>query len=202
MILMVFPLVAGDLCEDILTPGKECTMFTPAINCTTYNYSIFNETDYITNGSLNLVGQDIYSAEMNLSEGSYLWRLCERSTREIIVRGDDEMAGVAITMFILAISAALFIIPFSFRLHPSEFLNMVFKRSMIALGFYFMTLNSAMMATIADYAGLELTGEMFAYMFIFGWAGYVAILILVIKTLFDIISYWKLKRHTSKYGED
>ena len=194
LVFAVLPIVAGRLCEDTLTPGRTCTMFTPSINCTIYNYSIFNETGFVTNGSLTFIGMDIYSAQMNLSTGSYLWRLCDRSTREIYVRGEDNMGTFSITFFIMTITAALFILPFYVkRFHTEDWIDTLIRRAILCVAIYLMVMNSAIMATIADFTGINLTNEMLRFMWLFGQAGYVALIILVITTLFDVLT---LKRQS------
>ena len=60
---------------------------------------------------------------------------------------------------------------------------------------------TGIMATIVQNAGLNLTSEIFTYMFILGWAGYAAMVYLVIKTLFDTLDLWK-KMQNEKRGFD
>jgi len=55
-----------------------------------------------------------------------------------------------------------------------------------------------MMATIADYGQLGLTEELFTYLFIIGWAMYLAMFYLVIKTLFDTLKLWKIKKQKKR----
>ena len=105
------------------------------------------------------------------------------------------MASLAITIFIMAIAGTLFMLPFKVgQFSRNEYVNLVARRSCFVLGFYFMTLNAAIMATIADFASIPVTTEMFMYMTIFGWAGYVAMLTLAFKTAVDIIQIKKARK--------
>ena len=109
LVLCSVPLVSAGICEDILTPGEECTMLTPAISgCTVYNYSIINETANVTKGNLSEVWGGVYSFTFNLSQGDYLVKLCDGSTREIIVGGEDSNMWLAIIVC-MGIMTALFL---------------------------------------------------------------------------------------------
>ncbi len=197
MKVLLYPIIAllfiapalGAICEQILSPGQVCTMLTPSVTgCDTYNFSVYNETAFVTNGNLTLLGEDIYFAEMNLSEGDYLWRLCDRSTREIIVRGEDNMGSVAIGLFVLAVPLWLFLLPFIVkRFHPSEYADLIIRRGVWIIAFFFMTLASGIMMQIADFIGLDVVDSLFTYGIVFGWAGYISMVALLFKTVVDII---------------
>jgi hypothetical protein len=188
----VIPLAtAAAICEEKLTPNQNCEMLTPSLTCTAYTFSIFNETSTVLRDSaLTLVNGTIYKFNFNESEGSYIVQLCDNSTREIIVEGEDEMAGLAITIFVLLTVAALAALPFIVTFAKNKITNLIMKRCCWLLAIYLMMLNSAMMSTIADNAGIGLTDELFRYMWLFGVAGYIFMGYLVIKTIFDIIELY------------
>lgn len=197
--LFLVPLVSGTLCEERLTPGKNCTMFTPIISCTQYNYSIYNLSEIVTSQNLTNVSDSIFSLDINLSQGNYVVALCEGSTRELIVEGKDEMASVAITLFILAVTLTLFALPFfKDRFTKNEFTNIIFKRGIWTISIYLMMLNSSMMATIAEFAGLNLTREMFRYMWLFGTAGWILMGYMTFMMLLDLTKLWKLKKQEKR----
>lgn len=214
MVILAVQVSYGTICEDILTPGKECTMLTPTINCTTFNYTIYNETQNVSQGPLILLQDTIYKFEMNLSEGDYIVRLCDESTREIIVKGEDVMAGLAIVIFILSINFALFLFPFfktdfvgeeqadSSSKYTKKVVNIIIRRACWAIAAYFMTLNSAIVATIAENAGLTLTNEMFRYMWIFGTAGWVLLVWLFFSTLVNMLKLWQKNFEMKRMGND
>jgi len=108
MILLSMSLVSAmNLCLKEQPSYQNCTMFTPALNCTTYTYQVINITgEAIENGTLSLLYNDIYSFNFTKPVGDYIVRLCDGTTREIsITEGDD---GV--------IPAALIILPMLFGL--------------------------------------------------------------------------------------
>ncbi len=193
---------AATSCEDRLVPGRNCTMFTPSIVCSNYTYDILNETGVVLDdANLTLVNESVYRFSFNQQVGSYLVRLCDDSTREIIVEGEDDMASLAITLFILVCAGFLFAVPwFPGELAKNKFADLIMKRCCWILAIYLMMLNSAIMATIADFAGLNLTNEMFRYMWLFGMAGYLLMGYTVLKTFFDIIEMWKASAAEKRMG--
>lgn len=111
----MIPLATAKICEDKLTPNKNCQMLTPSLTCTAYTFNIFNETSTVLKDStLTLVNGTIYKFNFNESKGSYIVQLCDNSTREIIVEGEDEMPVLAIVIgeiiFILCFLAIAFIL--------------------------------------------------------------------------------------------
>lgn len=193
--VVLTPLAYGTICEDILRPNRACNMVTPPLNCTgNYNFTVYNETNSILNGTLTHLEDQLYYFEFNQSEGDYLVVLCDNSYREIRVVGEDEMGSLAITFFILAVTGALFALPFITRFHSNDFVNIILRRSCWLIAVYLMMLNSAIMATIANFAGLDLTNEMFRYMWLFGTAGWLLMIYIAFKTVLDIFEMNKNRK--------
>lgn len=202
MLMLMLP-TAFALCRDNEPPNVQCRMATPEIVCATYNYSIINESgNAFENGTLTPLQGNIYYFNFTQPIGDYVIRICDGSTREITVGVDTEMSSIAITLFILIISIALYITPFIKKTFvKSEMGNLIIKRGFFIIATYLMTLNSAIMATIANLAGIPITEEMFMYMFLFGWAGYGLMVFLVVKTLLDIVEGYKQKQKEIRIGE-
>lgn len=97
--------VEEDICEETLEVGKNCTMLTPSINyCETYNYTIYNQSDFIRGNNLTLLNDSIYYLLFNETVGDYIVKLCDGSTREIIVEMEDNtMMSIAIVLSIFGI---------------------------------------------------------------------------------------------------
>ena len=110
------------------------------------------------------------------------------------------MAELAITFFMMAITGVLFYIPFKIKFSPNKYVNLIIKRGCFVVGFFLMALNSAIMSTIADTAGLELTREMFTMMVIFGWGGWIAAIFMIFKTLIDTIQLYKIRKDNDRFG--
>jgi len=200
LMLLLVPLVHGAICEDILTPDQECQMLTPELTtCTVYNYTIYNTSSSVVTDNLTSLEDSLYYFNFNQSAGDYLVLLCDGSTREIRVVGEDEMTSLAITVFMLVISIGFFIISYHFR-HQDKYVELIIKRSLIVVGIYLFMLNSAVMATLAGQAGLPLTGEMFAYMWVFGLLGNLAIYGLVLGTLIETVKMWRIDKKQERTG--
>ena len=84
---------AIDICSRENPIRTNCTMLTPALNCTEvgYNYSIVNISGaIIVNSTLTNLALDIYYLNFSQPKGNYIVRLCDGSTREVrVVEGDD-----------------------------------------------------------------------------------------------------------------
>ncbi len=110
-------------------------------------------------------------------------------------------AELGITIFVLMIPLTLLgillIVP---RFHQSTFADFILRRGVYALVFYFLALASAVMAEIVASTSLDLTREMFFYMNILGWAGWVALIILVIGTIFKMPKIWREATMNKRMG--
>ena len=116
----------------------------------------------------------------------------------------DNGASLAITLFVIIINICLLIVGLNKQIVLSRniFLNIVFKRSCLLIMFYLMTLNSAIMASISNSIGLGVNKEMFLYMFLFGYGGYLFMFFIGIKTLFDVVKMWNVKEMNKQMGGD
>ena len=113
-----------------------------------------------------------------------------------------QMVGsIAIALFILMVSAGLFILPFKKEFSQHHISNMVLKRGCWSIAIYLMMLNASIMATIAAASGLDLTKEMFRYMWFFGWAGWLFIGFTFLKTVLDVIKLWKVDKENKRMGD-
>jgi hypothetical protein len=129
----------------------------------------------------------------------------DRFEFEITASGKEQRtstAEIGITLFILFIVVFLLLVGLKVEATKNIYVNLIIKRSAFVLAIYLMVLNSAMMATIAGSANLNLTKEFFTYMEIFGYAGYAAMVYLVIKTLFDYIGQYKIGKEQKRTGDD
>jgi len=213
MILVGIPLVSGAMCEEVLTPGQECTMMTPSIECVTFDYQIWNETSMVDFGTLTTVSASdgLYSVNINLTSGDYLIHLCDNATRHILVKGKDEMASLAIVFFVVMICGGLIVLPFikkeflnirSPKDYSRMMTNILIRRGIWSIAIYLMMLNSAIVSTIAQSAGLDLTDEMFRYMWLFGLAGWLSILVLGFSTITNLVVLYRLSVQEKKFGGD
>jgi len=116
MVGLVNAAVAEDrICSDILPPNwEDCIMITPAITCTEYNYSIYNQTALVRTGNLTLLENNLYWFIFNETEGSYLVELCNHATREIIVE-EGEMVEWFIILMAVAFVLTCLVLGFKYN---------------------------------------------------------------------------------------
>jgi len=112
VILMVLfmGLVQASECEDVITPNQTCMMTTPYISCSIYNYSIINSSGSIVESdSLTLLNGGVYYFNFSQPKGGYVVKLCDQSTREAYVRGDDVSLSVAIIVGLVGLIVTVFL---------------------------------------------------------------------------------------------
>lgn len=110
-------------------------------------------------------------------------------------------AELAITLFVLSIPITLLILALIVpRFHPSSFADFIIRRGVYALVFFFLALASGVMAEIVAGTALDLTREMFFYMNILGWSGWVALMILTVGTIFKMPKLWQEAMMNKRMG--
>jgi len=95
-------------CEDPTDLNSPCTMVTPTLSCNNLNYNItrvFPKEKVVTEGSLELLNDSIYFFNFTEGQGQYIIRLCDGTTREVVVKASEEkMIAVIIGLsFIIAL---------------------------------------------------------------------------------------------------
>lgn len=200
-------------CQPIITPSEaeNCTVtsiwnYTKDSPCNTYTAKVYNiNADNIQNFTFidyGSTGKCFFF--WNITEkGSYHYLVNNSDSGEIVVEeAEDNMSSLAIVLFVLTVTGALFILPFIKQFSRFEITNLICERSCWLIAIYLMMLNSAMVATIADSAGLDLTNELFIYMWLFGIVGYLSMVFLVIKTILDTLKLWKIKKSNARDNSD
>jgi hypothetical protein len=141
---------------------------------------------------------DILSIVANVSDGH---NNMTTSWKVDLTPASVQMVGsIAIALFILFVTGGLFLLPFKKKFSDNHISDMILKRGCWTIGIYLMMLNASIMATIASSSGIDLTQEMFRYMWLFGWAGWLFIGFTVLKTLFDVIKMWKVDKENKRMG--
>lgn len=127
------------------------------------------------------------------------WNYTSQRTK---VAGEIIMAGLAITVFVLLIAGALFWLSAKKELLKNKYTDFIARRCCLLLGIFLMILNSAIMASISENAGLGLNQEMFFFMELFGYIGYPAMIILTFATLVQTLKEWKIDKQNKRTGGD
>ena len=188
------------VCSDL--QGIE--IYINGVNKGIHNQTYWRPTDLSPETKYNI---SIRTVDESGNRGNWTYNATDTWTGVTIsewnkMRGESMGSSLSITIFILVISSALYLLPFKTRFSKSDLLNMIIGRGCWIIATFFMTLNSAIMSTIATTAGIPVTGEMKMYMFIFGWAGYTLMLYLFLRTLFDSLKMWKENAKLNRTGFD
>lgn len=97
LVILLIPLASAsnNLCDSVIDVGTNCTMATPSLYCTQYNYTIYNTTNnsnsIVVMANLTNLENNIYYFNFSMPQGDYIVELCDQSTREISVRTEDKM---------------------------------------------------------------------------------------------------------------
>ena len=205
LLAMIVSANALELCEGTPKISTDCAMVTPALTqCTTYNYSIFNTTgEEVSNGTLTLLNNDVYYFNFTLGKGEYLIRLCDGGVREIIVEGKDEMASLAVVIFVMLITIGVFALPRIVKNFSSNYyLDSTLKGLCILMGLFLLSLDTAMVATIASNADMGVTREILRYLWLVNWAAYIAMVIIVLGFGWKMLQAWDTQKKRKNMGEE
>ncbi len=112
----------------------------------------------------------------------------------------NSLTSLPIVIFLLLINGAMFLMFFRKNLTNNKYTNYMARQCCLLSGIYLMVWNSSIMASIAASAGLPLTTELFTYMQIFGWAGYVAMIFVVLNAIIRTFGEWKADKKEKRTG--
>lgn len=124
--------------------------------------------------------------------GTYTFNFTTGETGSIILQEvDEEMASLSITAFVLLINAAFFTIPFFIKIKEHPVLQGILKKMIWIFAIALLALNTGIMGTIAETAGLDVTGELFnIYLWLFTKSIYITLLIMLGYTVISSIKQW------------
>jgi hypothetical protein len=112
----------------------------------------------------------------------------------------DNPIGIIVPIFSLLINFFILLLSLRKQILQNEITNFILRRSLMVFGIWLLVLNSGIMASVAEYAGLDLTREMYMFVTIFGWGGYIAMLILVFSSAVQFMSAWKIQKANKRVG--
>lgn len=207
-VLMISTASALKECKELMpssdVPCMIITSWSYTNNCTTYEMKIYNSTpSLLDNRSMeDYHGTGRCNTTFNYSTGgSYIFNISSGGdSGRIIVEDEDEMAGLAIVVFILAIVGTLFYLPFKINFHSNIILNDVIKRSCWIIALFLMSLGSTMLLNMSDIAGFGLFDEIFRFTWFLNWAAYLMMVLLVLGFFFKAIKLWKVTEKNKRMG--
>lgn len=175
------------------------------IQISTDNITWYNITDFTYDGAIN---ETTKLARVGyLEQGTMYYFRAKNSTtnwgytNQRTERGFEEME-LALTLFLIIVTGALFILPMFKHFSKNEFVNTILRRSCWVIGLWLLTLDTAMVATMASAASLGLNKEIFMYMTIIGWAAYLMMFFMLFRIMIDGLTYWKVRKENKRMGDD
>jgi len=163
-----------------------------------YNYNYYNYT--ISQGDLNQLGNYYTFINCLGAENGFIEFFFEVNPSG--TKNKDNGASIGIIIFILIINITLFILGFKEKILKNQFTNLILKRSLILISIFLMMFNLSIVVSVAQSSGIPLTKELFMYMEIFGWAGYVGMIILSFSTVVEFSKMLKAKKTNERMGFD
>ena len=197
-------------CKEVMQPSEiPCQIITSwdyPNECNTYELKVYNQIpNLVYNVSLtNYTGTDRCNQTFNCTtKGSYIFNISNGGdSGRIIVEAQDNMASLAIVVFVLAIVGSLFIVPFKTDFSKNLILNQMLKRCSWLLALFLLSLSTAMLATIADTAGIEVLKEIFRFMYLINWACYLLMVYIVLSFFFRMLKFWREVGKIKRHGEE
>lgn len=144
---------------------------------------------------------EIFDLTVNLTDGA----IEQTTTWEVQILPPEvqAVAGIAVVMFIMAVTGLFVFLPFFFnRLSASPITSMILKRASWLISMFLIMFNASIVANIAEAAGLSLNNELFRYMWLAGWVGYAFMIFFVLKSLFDVLKLWREIVTKNRMGGD
>lgn len=194
----------SDVCRDVVLPSTNCTMFAPVtINCTQYNYTIFNASNAISTNNLTQINNTLYKFTFNQNATTgYTVQLCDGSTRQIIVDyPEDTLSSLSVSLFFMTITLFVFFLPrLAERFTKSPVSDMAIKRACWIAGMGMCLQWLIVTMTIQERAGLGLTEQFVPFITLLGAGITVGIIFLFFKTVVDIWTINKEQKEQKTMG--
>ena len=152
-------------------------------------YSSFDFSIEIGAGNFSYSGNYAWIVFCNTSyNGGFLNSLYQVTEDGIAPRTETEATGsIAVTIFIMMILIGLFILPFKVRFAKYEILNEALKRCCWIIALWLLSLTTVMVTTIADNVGIELTQELFRFVWLINWGAYLFMFYVFLSFFFTVI---------------
>jgi len=193
ILILMIPIVSAlDMCEDSILINSNCTMLTPALNCSITNYEILNLSGTVlVSENLTLLLNDIYQFNISLSKGDYIARLCDGTTREFRIEEEDNEMIIAI-IIMLPMILSLFLLIGAATLDQQHHKTLKIFLFLLSPIPFFVSMHIGMISVIKFYDFPELQNLMGSTTYWFGW------MFFVIVTYFIIYLFYMIIHHMSQ----
>jgi len=194
--------IVTETCQDADCGNCTITIFNRegTINITPSNMVEVTSQTYTFNISTNLSIYGTYPYTINCSTGEVCQGDCYVELKQECEV--EEMEGLAVMLFVMIITAMFFIVPIKVRFSKNELANFILKRCSIILGLFFLSLNTAIMATVADSGGLDILDELFRYLWFINLTIYISMLALIWVTVRGTMKLWDDIAKKKRMGEN
>ena len=208
MLMLILPIASAlELCKESISPKEIPCLVISAWeygNCSAENINIYDNTaTLIQSETFSDYGSTLRcNITWNITEkGSYIWNVTNGDSGHLYVESEeDEMASLSVTLFIMAIAAAIFFIAFKVQFTKEEWSNFMIKRVLMVLGLFLMSLNTTIVVTMADATGLGVNKELFRYLWLINWTIYVSMVWLFWDGVTKGLKKWKVKQTKDRMG--
>ena len=159
IMVLIIPTINAvlDICRDTIEINTNCTMVSPTMNCTTaVNYSVFNLTGHnVQTGNMTLLAEKVYYFNFTRPKGDYLIRLCDGTTREVIVTDEDGDRMILGLLVLMPFLLGLALLYGSINLHEDHGILKLFTFLLVPITF-FSSMHFALITIIKYYDFPEL----------------------------------------------
>lgn len=125
-------------------------------------------------------------------------------TFDVTPTGNKETSNpisLAITIFFLLFNIGLFALYFIKKYYTTNYYsNLIIRRSIIVIAIFFTMWNISLLGSLVAASSYDIMPHIWQLMNIIGWSGYISIIILVIGTIFSLVSTRKKERYNQRFG--
>lgn len=131
-VLMIGVVYALPICEESIQINTNCTMITPPLNCSSYNYDILdNNGTIIRSGNLSGFNGNNYYLNFTEGQGQYVVKACDESTRYVEVGPQEDNNMIFFAIIILPMVLAFAFLYWSTQISEEHYLLKLFMQFMI-----------------------------------------------------------------------
>lgn len=160
---------AYDMCTDTRTVNSNCTMITPSLTCSEYNYTVYSTNGGVSQqGSLSLVNQSVYSFNLTVGAGDYFIVLCDATTREVRVTDEDESKMIAVALIMLPMIFGGFLLYGSKSL-DEEHTSLKWFLFLLSFAMLFVSLHFGLISVVKFYDFPELQNLIGSTVYWYAW---------------------------------
>lgn len=117
----------------------------------------------------------------------------------------QEGATVSITLFALAVNAGILLWPTIVRmtgqrLSANPYLDVVYRDALYIVGVFMLMQTAQIVFSIGRQFAVNTATQLVLYMTLFGWGGYLLMLILLLRMILSLLEIWKGAKQAKRYG--